>query len=160
MSFQLLFSSSKPTVSICFEDRSICSVTFSGFALEQIEREKKIIHLLVEHKKGKNRREVKKKKRCHSWVWARTYHQQVSPNETEVKRMIIPASEAAWVVLSSRILAIRHAEVCFRCQEPAPEMTLWPCKGIMKVMMRWKVTFAQKWSVQGFSCCQTWQLLR
>lgn len=37
-SSQLLFSTSKPTVSICFEDRSICSVTFSGLALEQIER--------------------------------------------------------------------------------------------------------------------------
>ena len=38
--------------------------------------------------------------------------------------MIVAASEAGWVVLSSRIPAIRHAEVCFRCQEPEPEMTL------------------------------------
>lgn len=101
-----------------------------------------------------------RKKSCHSGVWTKNYRQQVSPNEAEVKRMIIPASEAGWVVLSSRIPAIRHAKVCFRCQEPTPEMTLWPCKGIMKVMMRWKVALAQKWSVQGFSCCQTWQLLR
>lgn len=38
--------------------------------------------------------------------------------------MIILASEAVWVVLSSRIPAIRHAEVCFRCQEPLLQMTL------------------------------------
>lgn len=36
-----------------------------------------------------------------------------------------------------------QTEVCFRCQEPPPKMTLWPYKGIMKVMMRWKVTLAK-----------------